>query len=96
MPPPAQDYVSPAVDPYDPNHLLMTGHEFDSLIESFDGGLTWTSVSLDSRMLINSGTGFGNSFVFFIDSGSALATGRTWLWMAGGGSGGFRHVAYGK
>lgn len=84
-----QDYVSPAVDPYDPNHLLMTGHEFDSLIESFDGGLTWTSVSLDSRMLINSGTGFGNSFVFFIDSGSALATGRTWLWMAGGGSGGF-------
>jgi hypothetical protein len=78
-----QDYYPPAIDPYDPNHLLMTGHEFDSLVESIDGGQTWTSVSLASGMLQNGGTGF----VFFINTGSPSATRGNWLWMAQGSGG---------
>jgi hypothetical protein len=73
-----QDYYPPGVDPYDQSHLLMTGHEFDSLVESVDGGETWTSVLMASGMLQNGGTGF----VFFINTGNASTTLGTWLWMA--------------
>ena len=51
-----QDYYPPVVDPYDENHLLMAGHEQDSLVESIDGGQHWTAVSIDGRMLQNGGT----------------------------------------
>lgn len=73
-----QDYLSPTIDPYDANHILLAAHEFDSLVESFDGGQTWNSVPLDSRML----TSTNNSFVFFLNTGSAATTRKTWLWMA--------------
>jgi len=73
-----QDYYPPVIDPYDEDHLLMTGHEFDSLVESVDGGQNWTSISLANGMLQNGGTGF----VFFINTGNASTTRGTWLWMA--------------
>jgi hypothetical protein len=73
-----QDYYPPVIDPYDEDHLLMTGHEFDSLVESVDGGQNWTSVPLANGMLQNGGTGF----VFFINTGNASTTRGTWLWMA--------------
>lgn len=75
-----QDYLHPVVDPYDQTHLLMTGHEFDSLVESFDGGLTWNNVAVNTQMLTNA----FNSYVEFIDTGSASSTRRTWLWVADG------------
>jgi fibronectin type 3 domain-containing protein len=73
-----QDYYPPVVDPYDPNHLVMAGHEMDYLVESVDGGATWSNVPLNSGMLENGGTGE----VFFIDTGSATTTRGTWLWIA--------------
>ncbi len=73
-----QDYYPPVVDPYDQNHLLMAGHEMDYLVESVDGGLTWTNVPLNSGMLQVIGTGA----IFFINTGSASTTRGTWLWMA--------------
>jgi hypothetical protein len=84
-----QDYYPPVVDPYDVNHLLMTGHEMNYLVESIDGGQTWTNVSINNGMTQNGGTGF----VFFINTGTASSTRGTWLWMAqqaGGGIGTWR------
>jgi fibronectin type 3 domain-containing protein len=73
-----QDYYPPVVDPYDPNHLLMAGHEMDYLVQSVDGGQTWTNITLASGMLENGGTGA----IFFINTGNATSTRGTWLWMA--------------
>jgi hypothetical protein len=72
-----QDYYPPVVDPYDQNHLLMAAHEFDSIVQSIDGGQTWTSVPMDAGMAQGGGTGF----VFFIDTGTATSTRTTWLWL---------------
>jgi hypothetical protein len=74
-----QDYVQPAIDPHDPNHLIMVGHEFDSTVESTDGGQTWTAVPLNNGMLQNGGSAYG----FFIDTGNATTTRTTFLWMGG-------------
>jgi hypothetical protein len=73
-----QDYYPPVVDPYNENHLLMAGHEMDYLVESVDGGHTWSNVSLANGMLENGGTGA----IFFINTGTASTTSTTWLWMA--------------
>jgi len=72
-----QDYYAPLVDPYDQNHLIMAGHEHDSIVESVDGGQNWTAVPLDNGMLTNGRTGF----VFFINTGNAGTTRGTWLWI---------------
>jgi fibronectin type 3 domain-containing protein len=72
-----QDYYAPLVDPYDENHLIMAGHEHDSIVESHDGGLKWSAVPLDDGMLTNGRTGF----VFFINTGDAATTRGTWLWI---------------
>jgi hypothetical protein len=73
-----QDYYPPVVDPYNENHLLMAGHEQDFVVESVDGGQTWSNVSIASGMLENGGTGA----IFFINTGNAATTNGTWLWMA--------------
>ncbi len=78
-----QDYYPPVVDPYNANHLLMAGHEMDYLVQSVDGGQTWTNVPLNSGMLEGGGTGA----IFFINTGTASTTQKTWLWMAQGTSG---------
>jgi fibronectin type 3 domain-containing protein len=72
-----QDYYAPLVDPYDENHLIMVGHEHDSIVQSVDGGQRWTAVPLDNGMLTNGRTGF----VFFINTGNAGTTRGTWLWI---------------
>lgn len=72
-----QDYWPPVFDPYDTQHLLMSAHEFDSLVQSVDGGQTWTAVPLNNGMLQNGGTGY----LFFIDTGTAASTRSTWLWI---------------
>jgi hypothetical protein len=72
-----QDYLPPVIDPYDQNHLLMTGHEQDYIVESVDGGQTWTNVSLASGMLQHGRTGT----IFFINTGDASTTRVTWLWV---------------
>lgn len=79
-----QDYYSPAIDPYDPNHLLMTAHEFNSVVQSFDGGLSWTSVTLNNGMLLNG----GSAAIFFINTGNAITTARTWLYIGDGANSG--------
>ena len=80
--PDRQDVYPPVVDPYDVNHLLITGHEQAVLGESVDGGMTWTAV-----MAPDPDAGSGE--VFFIDTGVASTTRTTWLWIndiAGGGT----------
>ena len=72
-----QDYYAPVVDPYDENHLIMAGHEHDSIVESHDGGRRWSAVPLENGMLTNGRTGF----VFFINTGNATTTRGTWLWI---------------
>jgi hypothetical protein len=61
----------------------MAGHEMDYLVESVDGGQTWTNVNLASGMLENGGTGA----IFFINTGDAAGSRGTWLWMAQGNGG---------
>jgi len=72
-----QDYYAPLVDPYDQNHLIMAGHDHDSIVQSTNGGQRWTAVPLNNGMLTNGRTGF----VFFINTGDAATTRGTWLWI---------------
>jgi fibronectin type 3 domain-containing protein len=72
-----QDYYAPLVDPYDETHLIMAGHDHDSIVQSVDAGQRWTAVPLNNGMLTNGRTGF----VFFINTGNATTTRRTWLWI---------------
>jgi hypothetical protein len=84
-----QDYYPPAIDPYDVNHLLMAGHEMNSLVESTNGGQTWTAVPLEGGMNQQGGT----ASVFFINTGNATTTRKTWLYlgqMTGGNIGTWR------
>jgi len=84
-----QDYNPPVIDPYDENHLLMTAHEFDSLVESTDGGQNWSAVPIASGMQQAAKT----AFVFFVNTGSPSTTRGTWLWLgeqSGGGVGTWR------
>lgn len=78
-----QDYFGPVIDPYDPNHMLLIGHEFDSIVESVDGGQTWASVPLAAGMLTTNQSGS----VSFINTGNAATTRTTFLFVAR--SGGF-------
>jgi hypothetical protein len=73
-----QDFYPPEVDPTDPNHLLMSGHEMDLMVESMDGAKTWTAIPIEAGMKENGGTGL----VFFVNTGTPATTRKTWLWMA--------------
>jgi hypothetical protein len=77
-PPGRQDVYPPAVDPYDSKHLLVAGHEYDGLFESFNGGETWSKVTLNGGMSSKGGT----SWIFFINTGNAATTGRAFLFIA--------------
>jgi hypothetical protein len=90
-----QDFYAPAVDPYDPKHLIMAGHEMNLLVESIDGGETWSEIVQDPGMNENGGT----AALFFIDMGDATKTRKTFLWLAqqtGGFIGTWRTVDGGK
>jgi hypothetical protein len=70
-------FYPPAVDSYDPKHLLMSGHGVAVLAQSTDGGQTWSGVELASGM-----TGGSTGGINFIDTGDAASTRNTWLWLA--------------
>ena len=68
------------VDPYDATHLVSGLHEADGVYESTDGGASWQPAG---------GSGFpagGISwYPFFVDTGIAASTRRTWLAIAQNG-----------
>jgi len=78
-----QDFYPPVVNPHDPNHLLMAGHHMSLIVESTDGGRTWSSIPMADGMKQGGGTGS----IFFIDTGRADTTKDTWLWTAEGTGG---------
>ncbi len=78
-----QDVYPPAVDPYDGNHLVMTGHEQNLIVQSTDGGQTWTSVPMNPGMHQEGGTGI----IAFVNMGDSQRTRNTWLWFAQGSGG---------
>jgi hypothetical protein len=74
-------FYSLEVDPNDPEHLLTGLHEDDKLLESNDGAETWHFVS---------GAGWpsgGKSwFPYFINTGDAATTSKTWFAIAQDGA----------
>jgi hypothetical protein len=78
-----QDIYPPSIDPYDSNHLIISGHEQNFVGESADGGKNWSTVQMAAGMYQNGGTGF----IFFINTGDPTSTRRTWLWSAQGTGG---------
>ena len=79
--PDAASLYSIVVDPNDATHLITGLHEQDQVLESIDGGATWK---------VASGAGWpagGISwFPFFIDTGSAATTSKTWFAIAQNGA----------
>lgn len=73
-----QGFYPPVVNPYDSNHLLMTGHQRSLIVQSFDGGRNWSEVPIADGMKHAGGT----AFIFFIDTGLAETTRATWIWIA--------------
>jgi photosystem II stability/assembly factor-like uncharacterized protein len=69
------------VDPYDPTHLISGLHEADGVYESIDGGSTWNAVG---------GAGFPSGgiswYPYFIDTGDAAGTRKTWFAIAQDGA----------
>jgi hypothetical protein len=90
-----QDLYYPQIDPYNPNHLIMTAHEQPFLFESLDGGQTWANLPLAANML-TSNSATGTAFIYFVNTGvagtagnkSSGGTANTWLWIEQG-TGGF-------
>jgi hypothetical protein len=72
-----QDFYPAAVDPYDPTHLLLSGHEDSVLVESTDSGQSWSSIPVNAGMNQTDGT----AIIFFINTGDASTTKSTWLWI---------------
>lgn len=65
------------VDPYNSSHILVCGHEQPYLLESTNGGSSWTSKTLPAGMSPANGT----AFIFFLDTGNSTTTAQTWLWI---------------
>src|SRR4029077_12179792 len=69
------------VDPNDPTHLISGLHEADGIVESIDAGASWQIVG---------GTDFPSGGVswypYFVDTGNAAATRRTWFAIAQNGA----------
>jgi photosystem II stability/assembly factor-like uncharacterized protein len=69
------------VDPNDATHLISGLHEADGIVESSDGGASWQTIG---------GAGFPTGGVswypYFIDTGSAATTRRTWFAIAQNGA----------
>jgi hypothetical protein len=82
-----QQFYPPAVDPHDPQHLLMTGHIAPLIGESVDGGQTWSTIAMEQGgvMLGMGGTGE----IAFVDTGAAGTTALTWLYLASASGGSY-------
>jgi hypothetical protein len=74
-------FYSIVVDPHDATHLITGFHEADKMAESTDGGETWQ---------FTSGAGWpagGVSwFPFFVETGNAATTRKTWFAIAQNGA----------
>ena len=74
-------FYSIVVDPHDATHLITGFHEADKMAESTDGGETWK---------FTSGAGWpagGVSwFPFFVETGNAATTRKTWFAIAQNGA----------
>ena len=79
--PDAASLYSIVVDPNDSKHLISGLHEQDKVLESTDNGDTWKFVS-------GSGwpTGGISWFPFFVDTGNAATTSKTWFAIAQDGA----------
>jgi hypothetical protein len=79
--PDAASLYSIVVDPYDATHLITGLHEQDKVLESTDSGDTWHFVS-------GSGwpTGGISWFPYFLDTGKAASTKKTWIAIAQNGA----------
>lgn len=75
--PDAASLYSFVIDPNDATHLLSGLHEQDKVLESTDGGETWKFVSGAGWP-----TGGISWFPFFIDTGDAATTRKTWFAIA--------------
>jgi fibronectin type 3 domain-containing protein len=80
-----EDYYAPVVDPYDDQHLLMGSHEFNpfTIVQSTNGGQSWSGVTLTSGMQGS----YRSPTIFFVNTGNATSTRKTWLWLGDFGSG---------
>jgi hypothetical protein len=96
MPVGQQDLYYPQIDPYNANHLIITGHESNWIAESTDGGVTWTALNEPPPSPVT-----GTAFMYFVNTGvagtagnhSSGGTANTWIWIAqgvGGGNGTWR------
>jgi hypothetical protein len=61
------------IDPYDPEHILIAFHESPDVAESTTGGKSWKLIKAPAG---NGGTSF---YPFFINTGNAETTRKTWL-----------------
>jgi hypothetical protein len=69
-------------DPYTSAHLISGTHESAVIVESTDGGMTFTKATLPAGML--AGVSW---YPFFIDTGDAKTTADRWLAIPQGGGG---------
>jgi hypothetical protein len=72
----------------------MAGHEDDVLVQSTDGGETWTTIPVDAGMTQPSSSA-STVGISFIDTGDASTTRSTWLWVGpqtGGNLGTWRTI----
>jgi hypothetical protein len=79
--PDAGNLYSIVVDPNDSTHLISGLHEQDKVLESTDGGDTWK---------VAAGAGWPSGgiswFPFFVDTGDAATTAKTWFAIAQDGA----------
>ncbi len=78
-----QGFYPANVNPHNPDHLLMTAHQRNLIVETRDGGRTWTQVPIAPEMEKAGGT----AFVFFVNTGDGATTGQTFLWTSAGTGG---------
>lgn len=74
------ELYSLAIDPNNDAHLISGLHEADGIVESMDAGKTWNVVGG-----ANFPTGGVSWYPFFLDTGSASSTSKTWLAIAQNG-----------
>jgi hypothetical protein len=80
------DVYSIKVDPYDAKHLITGLHETDGIAESTDGGETWRVVTGPTVSGVRGWPSGGISwYIFFINTGNAATTRRTWFAIAQNG-----------
>jgi AraC family transcriptional regulator len=76
-----RDLYSIQVDPYDATHLISGLHEADGLVESTDGGSTWKAVAKSGWP-----SGGISWFPYFLDTGDATTTRKSWFAIAQDGA----------